>query len=273
MFKDIPTIVIRGAGDLASGVALRLYRAGLRHILFLETAHPLAVRRTVSFSEAVYMGSAQVEGVQATCISRIEQVQEQWQAGQIPLLVDAQALCLQDFKAHVLIDAILAKKNLGTHKGMADFVIGLGPGFMAGSGADAQVHAVVETMRGHYLSRVITQGSAMANTGAPAPVMGYSVERVFWAEAEGFFTTSRSIGDVVEAGEEIGRLNDTPLCARFRGVIRGLLRHGTPVKARTKLADVDPRVAIDYCDEVSDKGLAIGGGVLEALLGHFLIKD
>ncbi len=270
---DMPLIVLRGAGDLASGVALRLYRAGLTKLLFLETAHPLAVRRTVSFSEAVYAGSSTVEQISAVLVQDCANLETVWATGAIPLLVDPQGHCLATLQADVLVDAILAKKNLGTHKEMASLVIGLGPGFVAGQGAEADVHVVVETMRGHYLGRVIRQGAAMPNTGAPALVQGYSTERVHWAHEAGLFTTTCSIGQVVEKGAEIGQVNGKAFYANFAGVIRGLLRDNTPVKERTKLGDVDPRCDIEYCDEVSDKGLAIGGGVLEAIVQYMLHKN
>ncbi len=274
---ELPLIVLRGAGDLASGVALRLYRAGLTKILLLETANPLAVRRTVAFSEAVYTGSCKVEEVQATLVQDVSELETQWQAGRIPLLVDPEGKCLTTLQATVLVDAILAKRNIGTHKGMADFVVGLGPGFTAGQGAHADVHAIVETMRGHYLGRVIYEGAAIANTGAPAPVQGYSIERVFWAEEAGVFSTSCQIGDVVEKGAVVGTVQsegqEQVLRAHFRGVIRGLLRDQTPVNIRTKVADVDPRADIDYCDQTSDKALAIGGGVLEAIMQYVLQAD
>ncbi len=266
----LPLIVIRGAGDLASGVALRLYNSGLRRILLLEKENPLAVRRTVAFSEAAHAGSMQVEGVQAVRIKHVSEMEQQWADGSIPLLVDPEASCLQDIQADVLVDAILAKKNMGSHQGMASLVIGLGPGFCAGE----DVHLVIETMRGHYLGRVIQQGKALPNTGAPAPVQGYSLERVFWAQEDGTFYSNRNIGDIVEKGDELGTFEGASGQHTFKaclpGVIRGLIRSGTTVKKRTKLGDVDPRADIDYIDEVSDKGLAIGGGVLEAILAFLL---
>ncbi len=268
----LPLIVLRGAGDLASGVALRLYRAGLTKIVFLETPKPLAVRRTVSFSEAVYDGSSTVEEVRAELVADVSSLHAVWDKGALPLMVDPEGACLTHLQADILVDAILAKKNIGTHKGMARFVIGLGPGFTAGQGAVGDVHAIVETMRGHYLGRVIRQGVAIPNTGAPAPVKGFSVERVHWAQEDGVFTTQCQIGEIVQKGAEIGQVNGKPLYANFTGVIRGLLRDQTPVKQRTKLGDVDPRCDIDYCDEVSDKGLSIGGGVLEAIV-HFLMQQ
>ncbi len=272
--NSLPLIVIRGAGDLASGLALRLYRAGLRKILFLEAKSPLAVRRTVSFCEAVYAKTAVVEGVQAVLVQNTDNLEQYWLNGHIPLLIDPQAECLNSLKAQVLIDAILAKKNIGTHKNMAELVIGVGPGFYAGQ--DGDVHAVIESMRGHMLGRVIVNGSAIANTGVPEAVKGYTSERVFWADFEGTFTTKKDIKDVVKKGDELGRVvnaeQEQIVTAQFDGVVRGVLRSDTPVKQRTKLGDVDPRGHIEYCDLVSDKGLAIGGGVLEIIMAKILTK-
>jgi len=259
-----PTIVIRGAGDLATGVALRLYRAGLRKLIMLETANPLAVRRTVAFSECVNNGKMQVEGVTAVNITSAQDVQNTWDAGDIPVLVDPNGAQLPALGPDVLVDAIIAKRNLGTDISMAPLVLGLGPGFTAGK----DVHAVIETMRGHFLGRVINDGPAEPNTGIPGMIGGYAIERVCWAESEGTFTTTHDIGNIVAKGDELGRVNEAPVLAKVSGVIRGLLRDNTPVKQRTKLGDVDPRGAVSYCDQASDKSMSVGGGVLEAICNH-----
>ena len=259
-----PTIVIRGAGDLATGVALRLYRAGLRKLVMLETANPLAVRRTVAFSECVKLDKMRVEGVTAVHINSSDDVQNAWDAGDIPVLVDPSGATLPALGPDVLVDAIIAKRNLGTNKSMAPLVIGLGPGFTASQ----DVHAVIETMRGHHLGRVITAGSPTPNTGVPGMIGGYAIERVCWAENKGIFTTNFDIGDTIKEGEELGRVNETSVIAKLDGVIRGLLRNGTPVDVRTKIGDIDPRGAVSYCNEASDKAMAIGGGVLEAICNH-----
>nr|WP_321513789.1 selenium-dependent molybdenum cofactor biosynthesis protein YqeB [uncultured Pseudodesulfovibrio sp.] len=260
----IPTIAIRGAGDLATGVALRLYRAGLTRLLLLETSNPLAVRRTVAFSEAVYHGEMSVEGITATHISSPDDIEKAWTQNMIPVLVDPEAHSLAQVRPNVLVDAILAKRNIGTTMDQAPLVIGLGPGFTAGQ----DVHRVVETKRGHHLGRVITNGPAAPNTGIPGVIEGFSIERVYWAEHEGIFTTPYDIGHMVEKGDIIGSVNDTPVVAALSGVIRGLLRNNTPVVKRTKLGDVDPRGTIAYCGEASDKALSIGGGVLETVCAH-----
>ncbi len=266
--KTTPTIVIRGAGDLATGVALRLYRAGLSNIVMLETANPLAVRRTVAFSECVNREEMTVEGMTAEYVTCSSHASKTWAAGNIPVLVDPNAATLSRLQPEVLIDAIIAKRNLGTEMSMAPLVIGLGPGFTAGK----DVHTVVETMRGHSLGRVITDGPAEPNTGIPGTIGGYAIERVCWAEETGIFTTTHDIGDTISEGEELGRVNETPVIAKLSGVVRGLLRDNTPVRQRTKLGDVDPRGAVSYCNQASDKAMAIGGGVLEAICNHIFLK-
>ena len=260
----LPTVVIRGAGDLATGVALRLYRAGLRNIVMLETANPLAVRRTVAFSECVHSQTITVEGVTAVYTPTPELVSEVWASGEIPVLVDPKGTTVAQLQPEVVVDAIIAKRNLGTFMTMAPLVIGLGPGFTAGE----DVHAVVETMRGHHLGRVIKDGSAEPNTGIPGAIGGYALERVCWAETKGIFTTTRDIGETIAEGDELGHVNDIPVLTKLSGVIRGLLRSGTPVKQRTKLGDIDPRSTISYCNLASDKAMAIGGGALEAISNH-----
>ncbi len=270
--NSLPLIVIRGAGDLASGLALRLYHAGLRKILFLETENPLAVRRTVAFCEAVHTNTATVEGVQSVLVQNIENLQQYWDDGRMPLFIDKKADCLDKLKANVLVDATLAKKNLGTHKGMAELVIGVGPGFS--SAQDGDVHVVIESMRGHTLGRVIGNGAALANTGVPEAVKGYTSERVFWAEFDGIFTTTLDIRSAVKKGDVLGKVSNAEqeqlFTANFDGVVRGILRSGTLVTQRTKLGDVDPRGQVEYCDLVSDKGLSIGGGVLEVVVAKIL---
>ncbi len=257
-------IVIRGAGDLATGVALRLYRSGLRKIVLLETKNPLAVRRTVSLCEAVHHGSMTVEDMSAELIDSPQDVAEAWANGKVAVLVDPKAESLSELRPDVLIDAIIAKRNIGTDMSMAPLVIGLGPGFTVGD----DVHRIVETKRGHHLGRVITEGSAAPNTGIPGNIGGHTIKRVYWAQNDGIFTTPHDIGDMIQEGETLGKIGDTPVVAALSGVIRGLLRNDTPVQTKTKLGDIDPRGTLSYCGEVSDKALAIGGGVLEAILSN-----
>ena len=256
------TIIMRGAGDLATGVALRLYRAGFSRLLLLETANPLAVRRLVSFSEAVPLGEIQVEGVRACRLHDLDA----WPNEEgIAVLVDPDGTAIKSMQPDVVIDAIMAKRNLGTDRAMAPLVIGLGPGFTAGQ----DVHCVIETMRGHTLGRVIHDGPALADTGVPGSIGGYTTERLLRAPVAGMFVTGHAIGDRVQAGEQVGTVDGEPVIAAIDGILRGLLRTDTPVTAKTKLGDIDPRGEREYCPLVSDKALAIGGGVLEAILYYF----
>jgi xanthine dehydrogenase accessory factor len=255
-------IIMRGAGDLATGVALRLYGAGFSRLLLLETDHPLAVRRLVSFSEAVALDAISVEGVRAVCKNQPQNLQDNTD---IVVLVDPRGENIAALKPDVVIDAIMAKKNLGTTMDMAPLVIGLGPGFTAGT----DVHCVIETMRGHTLGRVIRQGAALADTGVPGSIGGYTEERLLRAPADGMFTTECDIGDRVAAGDQVAAVDGKPVIARISGVLRGLLRNNTPVGRNTKLGDIDPRGKSEYCHLVSDKALAIGGGVLEAIAGYY----
>lgn len=262
-----PTIVIRGAGDLATGVAIRLFRSGLRHIVMLETDDPLAVRRTVAFSEAVRHDTMTVEEVTARAAT-VETYQQAWDQTEVPIIVDPAGDTLATLRPDVLVDAIIAKRNLGTNTTQASLVIGLGPGFTAGK----DVHKVIETQRGHHLGRVISSGSAAPNTGIPGNIGGHTLERVYWAEHDGKFTTSYDIGDMIEKGDILGHVNTTPVTAALSGVIRGLLHNNTPVRTRTKLGDIDPRGTISYCGETSDKALSVGGGVLEAICHHIFLQ-
>ena len=268
MKNSLPVIAIRGAGDLATGVALRLYRAGLRQIVMLETENPLAVRRKVVFSEAVYQGSTRVEEVKAVRVESYTDIDSVWELDAIPVYCDPKAANLKKINPEVLIDAIIAKKNLGTTTDMAPLVLGLGPGFTAG----VDVHKAIETKRGHYLGRVIFSGTALPDTGIPGAIEGYTIERVYWAPQAGTFFTEYKIGDRISKGTPIGTIDGTPIPASISGIIRGLLRTATPVDKGTKLADIDPRATVSYCGEVSDKALAIGGGVLEAINAHIFSK-
>ena len=264
-----PWVLVRGAGDLATGVIVRLHRCGFR-VAVTECADPSAIRRRAALCEAVWQGAAQVEGVTARRIADSAQAQAVSQAGEIPLLVDERAACIAELQPVAVVDAILAKRNLGTRRDMAPITIGLGPGFAAAGDVDA----VIETMRGHHLGRVIRQGSAIPNTGVPGVIAGYAAERVIHAPADGTMTfvpdeTGKiiDIGAVVKAGQVIARVGETPVPATISGVLRGLIRAGYPVTKGLKIADIDPRPEqAAYCDTVSDKARAIGGGVVEALL-------
>lgn len=258
-------ILIKGAGEMATGVAERLYRANFRQILMLETVAPLAIRRRVSFCEAVHDRTVMVEGIEAINVSNSDEVHEAWRNGQIAVRVDPLWESLREFKPEVVIDAILAKRNLGTSLTDAPLVIGMGPGFNAGT----DCHVVVETNRGHNLGRLIAQGPAEPNTGVPGNIGGYTRERVLRAPAQGSFIAEKQLGDAVLKGEVIGRVGNAAVTAHIDGVIRGLIRPNFPVTEGLKIGDIDPRGHGSYCDTISDKARALGGSVLVALLAAY----
>ena len=251
-------VVVRGAGDLATGCIVRLVRAGFR-VVALELDRPSAIRRTVSLSEAMYDGTACVEGVRAF---RCESPPGTWAAREVPCLQDPECTRIPRLAAFALVDAIVAKRNLGTRLDMAPVVVALGPGFDAGVDA----HAVVETNRGHDLGRVILTGRAEANTGVPGLVAGEGRGRVVHAPVAGKAELLRAIGDTVEPGEPLLSIGGVPVASSIRGLVRGLIRPGFEVPVGLKVADVDPRCVRELCFSVSDKARAIAGGVLEALL-------
>lgn len=276
--KDL--IVVRGAGDLATGTIHRLKKAGFR-LLVLEAEHPAAIRRQVALSEAVYAGSARVEDVEAVRMDvdlaekknrkeLLEQEMERiWKKDGVPVLVDPAGLSIAALRPAVVVDAILAKKNLGTTKEMAPLVIALGPGFTAGEDVDV----VIETKRGHNLGRVIRSGSAVPNTGIPGIIGGYGKERVMHAQAEGILRNVASIGDIVEARAVIAEIeteNGTvPVEASLSGLLRGMIRDGYPVTKGFKIADIDPRKEeLQNCFTISDKARCIAGSVLEVICGE-----
>lgn len=254
-------VLIRGAGDLASGIALRLHHAKF-DIVMTDLPQPTAIRRTVCFSQAILFGKMKVEDTTAAFAERVEQVPQILQRGEIAVLADPEANCIEALKPNALVDAILAKRNLGTKRSAAPCVIGVGPGFTAG----VDCHACVETMRGHTLGRVITEGSPIPNTNIPGLIGGFAGERVLRAPADGIFRQTKEIGDMVQQGEVAGYVGNTPMLCQISGILRGLLADGTPVFLGMKAGDVDPRGEASYCTLVSDKALAIGGGVLEAIL-------
>lgn len=254
-------VVIRGAGDLATGVALRLWRAHIR-VVMTDIESPTAIRRTVCFSQAIVHGETTVEGVTARKAETPEQALTLLENGIIPVLADPEGTCIQALKPAAVVDAILAKKNLGTNITDAPVVIGVGPGFTAGK----DCHAVVETMRGHYLGRVIHEGSAIPNTGIPGLIGGFAGERVLRAPADGIFHQLLEIGAQVKMGDIAATVNGEPMVCTLDGVLRGILADGTPVFKGMKSGDIDPRCKIEHCYCASDKALAVGGGVLEAVL-------
>ncbi len=285
MSTEKPLVVIRGGGDLGTGAALRLQRAGWR-VLITERPQPLVIRRTVALASAVYEGSIEVEGTLGRGVT-FEQIEAAWQADQIPVIVDPERSSAARLNPTAIVDAIVAKHNTGTALADAPIVVGLGPGFTAG----VDCHAVVETNRGHNLGRVYYRGQAEPDTSTPGEIGGEEGRRVLRAPIEGVFYAQRKIGDVVQAGDVIGRvitvdvsLSDSaaqrlalsdrdasqPLGSivktQINGVLRGLLHDGLIVLRGAKVADVDPRGKPEHCYTVSDKSWAVGGGVLEAVL-------
>ncbi|MCR4419041.1 MAG: selenium-dependent molybdenum cofactor biosynthesis protein YqeB [Clostridia bacterium] len=256
------TVVIRGAGELATGIAHRLRRSGFP-VVMLELPQPTVERRTVALAEAVYEGEVTVEGVRGIRIEEPGAVQGAWARGAVPVLVDPEARCLGQLRPTVLVDAIMAKMNVGTRRDLAPVVIGVGPGFVAGLDADA----VVETQCGHYLGRVIYRGAADPHTGVPGEILGYSEERVLRVppEAAGRWEPNVEIGHKVSAEEVVAWVGNTPVRSRIAGVVRGLLRPGLEVRPGQKVGDVDPRGRAEYCFSISDRARAVAGGVLEAI--------
>lgn len=257
-------IVVRSGGDLGTAVAHKLFRSGFR-VLITEIPEPLAIRRQVAFCEAVFERESIVEGVSCQRIESLEQLESCFRSGKLPLLVDATAECIQELKPVCVIDAILAKRNLNTSMDMAPFTIGLGPGFTAGQ----DVHAVIETNRGHHLGRILYQGSAQANTGIPGIINGYGAERVLRAPIAGTVQVIRGIGSLVQEQDVILKVGDAEVRTLIAGVVRGCIRDGVSVPSGMKIGDVDPRGNLENCDTISDKARCIAGGVLEAVL-HYL---
>ena len=257
-------VLIRGAGDIATGIALRLYRAGIQ-VVMTDLPRPTAIRRAVCFSPAITDGETVVEDVRAVRADSPTQALSLLAQGAVPVLPDPECLCREQLHPDALVDAILAKRNLGTRITDAPVVVGIGPGFTAGE----DCHAVVETMRGHTLGRVYYSGSALPNTNIPGLIGGFAGERVLRAPDSGIFHTALDIGAAVRAGDVAGTVNGQPMVCTIDGVLRGLLADGTPVYKGMKSGDVDPRCKVEYCYTASDKALAVGGGVLEALMHFF----
>ncbi|MGB7572727.1 MAG: selenium-dependent molybdenum cofactor biosynthesis protein YqeB [Thermodesulfobacteriota bacterium] len=262
---DELVVLIRGAGEIASGVAHRLQRSHFK-VCMIEIPHPLAVRRAVAFSEAIYEGEKEVEDVRAKFISKPEEIESVWKKGDIPILIDPDGKKTRNFsKPDVLVDAIMAKRNLGTQVNDAPLVIGLGPDFAAGK----DVHIVIETNRGHDLGKMILKGTAEPDTGIPGEIGGYMMERLLRTMKKGIFHPQKSIGDRVNKGSVVAVVDDFPVIAKISGVLRGLLREGAEVRKGMKVGDIDPRSKRESCFTISDKARAIGGGVLEAVLYRF----
>ena len=246
---------------MATGIALRLWRAHIR-VVMTDIERPTAIRRTVCFSQAIVHGETSVEDVTAKQATSAKAALVILKTGCIPVLADPEGACIPALKPDAVVDAILAKKNLGTKITDAPVVVGVGPGFTAG----VDCHAVVETMRGHYLGRVIHEGTAIPNTGIPGLIGGFAGERVLRAPADGVFRQMLDIGAQVKMGDVAATVNGQPMVCTLDGVLRGILADGTPVCKGMKAGDIDPRCELKHCYCASDKALAVGGGVLEAVL-------
>lgn len=254
-------VLIRGAGDLATGIGCRLHRCGFE-LVMTDIAVPTTVRRTVAFSRAVYEEKALVEDITGVLCRSLKEIKEAVSRDQVAVIVDEECRIKEVWKPDVLVDAIIAKKNLGTKITDAETVVGVGPGFTAG----LDCHVVVETKRGHNLGRCIWEGSAFPNTGVPGIIGGYDKERIIRATEDGRFRGTAAIGDLVKRGEVVGYCGGTPIYAQVGGVVRGLLQDGVAVVEGMKSGDIDPRGVIENCFTISDKATSIGGGVLEAIL-------
>jgi len=255
-------VVVRGAGDIASGVIQKLYRSGFQ-VVALEVENPSFIRRMVCFGEAIYEGTMEIEGSRARYAKDTVEVLEICRGGEIAILVDPKGESIEAMNPLAVVDAILAKKNYGTVRGMAPITIGLGPGFEAGKDVDI----AVETMRGHDLGRLIFKGKAMENTGIPGIVGGYGRERVIYSESEGIIINKKRIGDIVEEGEVVATIGHSQVKAPLGGVLRGLIRDSYSVNKGLKIGDIDPRrEQVKNCFTISDKARNIGGAVLEAVM-------
>lgn len=254
-------IIIRGGGDLGTGVAYRLFKAGYK-VLVLDIEEPLSIRRNVSFSEAIYSGEIIIEDVHAVLAKDMDQIQEAIDYDFIPVYIDPKGTIINKIKPFAVVDCIIAKKNLGTNKRLAPITIAVGPGFEAG----VDVDLVIESKRGHNLGKVIHKGMAAANTGIPGNTMGFKEERIIRAEASGIIRSFYKIGDMVEKGEVICEVDGVKTLAQIPGVLRGMIKDGIYVKKGLKIGDIDPRGIREYAFTISDKALSIGGGVLEAIM-------
>lgn len=254
-------VVIKGAGDLASGVAHRLKRCGF-DVIMTEIKKPTTVRRTVAFSQAVFDGHTEVEGIKGVLVKNKKEAFEVIKNGDIPVIIDDNADIINEITPNVVVDAIIAKKNLGTSINDANIVIALGPGFEAGIDCDA----VIETQRGHYLGKCIFEGKAIDNTGIPGNIGGYTIERIIRASGDGVIKPIKKIGDYVKAGETVAYIGESEVRAEIDGTIRGMLQEGIEVYKGMKSGDIDPRCERNHCFTISDKARSIGGGVLEAIL-------
>lgn len=254
-------ILIKGAGDLATGIAYRLKRSGF-DIVMTEINKPTTVRRTVAFSQAIFDNEITIEGIKGIKVNNINEVYKEINKGNIPIIIDEKAEIIKELKPDVVVDAIIAKRNLGTSIDDAPIVIGVGPGFEA----KVDCHLVVETKRGHYLGKVIEEGSAIPNTGVPGDIGGYTKERIIRATSSGKIKPVAEIGDFVKKGDIVAYIDGVEVLAQIDGIVRGMLQEGIEVFEGMKSGDIDPRCEKDHCFTISDKARSIGGGVLEAIM-------
>ncbi len=260
-----PVVVVKGSGDLGTGAAYRLWRAGF-HVLCTDLPQPLVIRRSVSFASALYDARITVDGAMAERIMYVDEAVYTWQRDGVPVIADADGRSIAALHPEIVVDVVMAKRNTGTTLSDAPLVIACGPGFTAG----LDCHALIETQRGHNLGRVLHTGSAAADTGVPGTVGGADVQRVVRAPIAGMMYGRKAIGDVVKAGDILAQIDTTIVRSPLGGVVRGLLHDGVRVVADMKIGDIDPRADISYCYSISDKALAVGGGVLEAV---FALRD
>lgn len=254
-------ILIKGAGDLATGIAYRLKKSGF-DIVMTEINKPTTVRRTVAFSQAVFDNEIVIEGIKGVKVNNINEIYKKIKEGNIPIIIDENAEIIKELKPDVVVDAIISKKNLGTSIEDAPIVIGVGPGFEA----KVDCHLVVETKRGHYLGKVIEEGSAIPNTGVPGDIGGYTKERIIRASSNGKINPVVEIGDFVKKGDVVAYIDGVEVLAEIDGIVRGMLQEGIEVFKGMKSGDIDPRCEKDHCFTISDKARSIGGGVLEAIM-------
>jgi len=261
--------VVRGGGDVASGVIQKLHRTGFR-VLVLEIANPTSIRRTVCFSESIYSGKTVLENIVAVFARNKEEITNAWNKNEVPVVIDTKGDYIKIFKPLIVVDSIMAKKNTGMNKNLAPITVGVGPGFIA----SVDVDVVVESNRGHNLGKLIFEGMAEPNTAIPGKIEGFTWERVLYSPCEGIFKTHYKIGDIVKKDEIIASVNGENILSKIDGLLRGILRDDTYVSANFKVGDVDPRMdQTNNCYTISDKARAIGGAVLEAVLIEKAIRN
>lgn len=255
-------VIVRGGGDIATGTIQKLHRSGFK-VLVLEIEKPTTIRRTVAFSEGVFKGEVEIEDIKGRLVRNKEEIYQAFEEGIIPIAIDPDGRLIEELKPEILVDGILAKRNLGTRKDMANITVAIGPGFVAGKDVDI----VVETMRGHKLGSLIVDGPAMKNTGTPGEIAGVTKDRVIYSDYSGKIENIKEIGAIVKKGEIIAKISGNEVYASINGLLRGLISDGMIVDKGLKIADIDPRLKeINNYTTISDKARAIGGGVLEAVL-------